>query len=338
MHTSWHDFVEGVREYLTVDGVRKGSLTQRLIERLAKAAVLDLQSSIPSLKVHLEKGFLEEELVGVKQYGVDASSGDFVASASTVLTVHIESATGRRQLELTSPSNSDRLPRKGHSHFQCGVISFTDCKFEVVPPLKTGEKLLIRYRQEVSEFNPNDKVPYDERCTKLVGEYVKAHLSREIDKDLNLYNSYFQGYLREKALYYIDRKDYIPTCLSDENPVKYDSSEMSDDAVKVIAVENLFANDLIALSDQGAVRASSVDEQTSCDGYVKTDVVAGSDALVYFEGKLTSSGLTPGARYYLGAGKGSFVSSSPPAGISQFIGRAISDSEVNFEASDPIQL
>ena len=338
MYTSWHDFVEGVREYLTVDGVRKGSLTQNLIERLAKAGALDLQSSIPSLKAHFAKEYLEEDLVGVKQYGVDASSGDFVASASTVLTVHVESATGKRQLELTSPSNSDKLPKKGHSHYQCGVISFTDCGFQVVPPLKEGEKLVVRYRQEVSDFKPNDKVPYDERCIKLVGEYVKAHLSREIDKDLNLYNSYFQGYLREKALYYIDRKDYVPTCLSDENPVKYDSSEMSDDAVKVPAVENLFANDLIALSDRGAVRASSVDISTACDGFVKTDVVAGAEAMIYFEGKVTTSGATPGARYYLGAGRGTKVSDAPTIGVSQFIGRAISDTEINFEASDPIQL
>lgn len=339
MFTSWSDFTEGVREYLTVDGVRKGSLTQRYIERLCRAGVLDLQAFIPSLKPHLKKEFLSGDLSGEKEYGADVASGDFAASASHILSAHVEGPSGRpRRLEITSGSYASDLPKKGHSKFGCGSISFKSCGFTVRPPLKTGHKLVIRYTTEVSSFLPQDKVPFDERCVKLVGEFVKAHLSREIDKDLNLYNSYMQGYLREKAIYYLDRLNYLPDCLNDETPAKYNSEEMSLESKNINAAEDLFAGDLITLTESGVQRASSLQLSTSCDGFVRSDHASGTDALVYFEGILTGAGLEPGVRYFLNASRGSKGKHSPPSGISQYVGTALSSSEINFEPDQPIQL
>jgi hypothetical protein len=339
MFTSWIDFTESVREYLTVDGVRKGSLTQKYIERLCRAGVLDLQSFIPSLKPHRKVEFLSGDLSGEKEYGADVASGDFAASASHILSVHVEGPSGLpRSLEITHGSYSKSLPTKGHNKFGCGSISFKSCGFTVRPALKENQKLVIRYTTEVSSFLPQDKVPFDERCVKLVGEFVKAHLSREVDKDLNLYNSYMQGYLREKSMYYLDRQDYLPDCLNDETPAKYDSEEMSLESKKIKAAENLFAGDLITLTESGVQRASSLLLTTSCDGFVKSDHASGTDALVYFEGIVPGSSLEPGARYFLTGSKGSKGTESPSSGISQYIGTALSSNEINFEPDQPIQL
>jgi hypothetical protein len=241
-------------------------------------------------------------------------------------------------LEMTSGSYAKDLPTRGHSKFRCGSISFKSCGFTVRPPLKTDQKLVIRYTTEVSSFLPQDKVPFDERCVKLVGEFVKAHLSREVDKDLNLYNSYMQGYLREKAMYYLDRLDYVPDCLNDETSAKYNSEEMSLETKNINAAEALFAGDLITLTESGAQRASSLQFSTSCDGFVKSDHAPGTDALVYFEGIVPGSSLEPGVRYFLTASKGSKGKNSPSSGISQYVGTALSSYEINFEPDQPIQL
>ena len=92
------------------------------------------------------------------------------------------------------------------------------------------------------------------------------------------------------------------------------------------------------LTENGVERASSLQLVTSCDGFVKSDYASGTEALVYFEGILPGSDLEPGVRYFLNASKGSKGKDSPSSGISQFVGRAISSTEINFEPDQPIQL
>jgi hypothetical protein len=339
MFIPWDTFIEKVREYLTVDGVRKGSLTQRYVERVAKAGAIDLQSFVPSLKPHFRQEYAETDLSGDKEYGADVARGDFAASASSVLSVHVEDSKGNpRRIEITSGAYSPDLPRRGFNQFRCGSISFRSCGFSLRPPLKTDEKLVIRYVSEVSEFEAGDRVPFDERCVKMVGEFIKAHISREVDKDLNLYKSYMEGYLRERAIYHVDHKDYLPECINNNRANKYDSEEMSLETKILTAGEDLFAGDLVSMSPAGVLRASSLDASTSCDGFVVSNYSSGGDALIHFEGLVPGTDFVVGSRYYLSASKGSKSVTSPPSGISQFIGRAVTATEINFEPDQAIKL
>ena len=85
MFVSWDSFTETVREFLTVDGVRKGSLTQKYLARLIRAAALDLQAHVPSLKPHFRKEFPVEDLAKTKDNGMYVSSGEFSSSSTSVI-------------------------------------------------------------------------------------------------------------------------------------------------------------------------------------------------------------------------------------------------------------
>lgn len=110
------------------------------------------------------------------------------------------------------------------------------------------------------------------------------------------------------------------------------------DTKSIVASENLAGGDFVAVwNDTGAPKARKTDATTAgkeADGFVKDAVTSGQSALVYFEGTNTSlTGLTPGARYYLHTTAGG-VSSTPPSAagnVVQYIGRAISTTELSFE-------
>jgi hypothetical protein len=81
---------------------------------------------------------------------------------------------------------------------------------------------------------------------------------------------------------------------------------------------------------------------TQCDGFVKETIAAGNPVRIYFEGVNDQiSGLTPGDRLFLSNTVAGAVMATPPAdpgNVVQFLGRAVSASEIAYEATDGITL
>jgi hypothetical protein len=72
-----------------------------------------------------------------------------------------------------------------------------------------------------------------------------------------------------------------------------------------------------------------------------SSVTSGQNATVYFEGNISGlSSLTPGARYYLSATPGGVTATAPSTAtqLKQFIGKAISTTEISFEPEDGLVL
>lgn len=89
----------------------------------------------------------------------------------------------------------------------------------------------------------------------------------------------------------------------------------------------------VRLADSTAANGSK-----QADGFVQASVTSGANATVYFEGELTGlSGLTPGARQFLGP-TGTRVETAPTtAGHSmQVVGVATSATSMDFEKAPPI--
>jgi hypothetical protein len=110
------------------------------------------------------------------------------------------------------------------------------------------------------------------------------------------------------------------------------------------ASENLAGGDKVNIwNDGGTVRVRKADATAAgkeTDGFVLGAATSGQDATVYFEGRNTSlTGLTPGARYYLSAAVPGGITTTPPSAtgnVVQYVGRAISETELAFEATDGI--
>lgn len=116
--------------------------------------------------------------------------------------------------------------------------------------------------------------------------------------------------------------------------------------VKVIlASENIGAGKYVNIYDNAGtpnVRLADNSNSREAHGFVKDAVTSGSNATVYFEGTNDDlSGLTPGARQYLGTAGG--VTVTPPtfgggAQISQLVGTAISATEIDTDIDDCVVL
>jgi len=114
----------------------------------------------------------------------------------------------------------------------------------------------------------------------------------------------------------------------------------------VVAGEDLAAWDVVEVyNDAGTPKArkSSAASGTprSAVAFTKTAILTGVTGKVYFEGVLSGQvGLTPGARQYLSETFGA-ITATPIVGaakLHQFIGKAISATEVDFDPDDVIVL
>ena len=97
-----------------------------------------------------------------------------------------------------------------------GRITFSKSHFWIAPKLREDEAIYIHYEGE-THYTPlfkastEDKatlVVFDDMVAKACASYVKAHLAREVDNDLNQYNSYLQMYQKERAQIFINEKDF----------------------------------------------------------------------------------------------------------------------------------
>jgi hypothetical protein len=114
------------------------------------------------------------------------------------------------------------------------------------------------------------------------------------------------------------------------------------DNVTLVTSVNLAAGDLVNIySNTGTPTAQHADASLAlrANGYVKTASTSPATNVVYFDGILTTTGITPGTEYYLG--NSGQVTSTPPstAGyLSQDIGVGLSTTTINFIANSPITL
>lgn len=116
--------------------------------------------------------------------------------------------------------------------------------------------------------------------------------------------------------------------------------------VKVLtASENISAGKYVNIWDDAGtpkVRLADNSNSREAHGFLKDAVTSGNSATVYFEGTNDDlSGLTPGARQFLGTAGG--VTATPPtfaggAQISQLAGVAISATEIDTDIDDYVVL
>ena len=116
------------------------------------------------------------------------------------------------------------------------------------------------------------------------------------------------------------------------------------DVKVLVASETLAVNDLVNIwNDAGTPKARKADataEGKEVHGFVKAGVASAANASVYFEGRISGlAGLTAGARQYLSASSPGLMTDTAPntaGNVVQFVGVAVSATEIDFEPADPV--
>lgn len=118
------------------------------------------------------------------------------------------------------------------------------------------------------------------------------------------------------------------------------------DTKSIVTSEAVAASNIVNVwSDGGTAKVRKADATTTgkeCIGFVLAGAASGANATVYFEGTISGlSGLIPGARYYVSAATPGTVTNTPPSAagnVVQYVGTAISATELSFEPDDAIEL
>ena len=117
------------------------------------------------------------------------------------------------------------------------------------------------------------------------------------------------------------------------------------DVKSLVTSENLAAGDLVNIWNNASVatarKADGSAAGKEAHGFVLAATTSPASALVYFEGANTQcTGLTPGPQFLSGttAGKPSATAATGTGKIVQRVGFAVSATEMNFDAAQPIVL
>lgn len=116
---------------------------------------------------------------------------------------------------------------------------------------------------------------------------------------------------------------------------------VGQDTAVIVASEALAAGDFINVWNSSGAKVRKADATSAgkeAHGFVLAAVASGGNATVFFEGSNTSvSGATPGPQF-LATTAGSFTGTAPTGSgnVVQSIGIAISATQINFEADNPI--
>jgi|SRR6056300_193615 len=232
----WSEFNEAVRTFLLVDSDRKGKGVQNYIDRMIVASVIDLQRYIPSFRENNIKHYSTSTLVepdpetlsGVNSEDINAHQGSFNQAKTRVKQVlirrvptednaqeisryyYLKIIPWARRFDLIDGQNPERTQSIS------GRIAFGDKTFITAPKLRDDEALYLYYEGE-KHYAPafkatsdelEDPVVFDDIVAKASADFVKAHLAREVDNDLNQYKSYYQLYVKDRAQIYINEKEY----------------------------------------------------------------------------------------------------------------------------------
>lgn len=120
---------------------------------------------------------------------------------------------------------------------------------------------------------------------------------------------------------------------------------VGSEARTIQASENLAAGDLVNIHNSSGARVRKADATSAgkeAHGFVLAAVTSGQNATVYPEENVISglTGLTPGARMFLGTTAGAATATAPSTSgqVVQEIGVALSATEILFRPRQPITL
>lgn len=236
--TTWSNFVQSVVDRLTVDGDRLGTVTAR--NKKIRDGIRDLQSFVPQLREGHSGFWYAEDLEadGCVSRGI-LPEGAMVRDGYYLL---IGTRCAQRPLEWYDWQNRYDLicGRAGITNGFYITIAPNNREFMIYPKLDDESMALIFWDGIKADFEDNDPVLFTEEVAEAVASYVKAFIAREVDKDLQLYRSYWadyaggEGRMGQRTKLYIDWKRQSEIETPKDSPQQRSGCEGCDEAAEEV--------------------------------------------------------------------------------------------------------
>ena len=224
----WQEFNDITRVYLIVDSERKGRGVQEYIDQMIAASVIDMQRYIPALRENQFATFSSSDLSEVNSEELNVEEGEFNGAKVRVKQVIVRRIPTADNNQETStyyyPSiipwaNRFELIDGGiidRTNGRPGRVAFGPDEFWSAPKLRDDEVLYIYYEGEThytpiyraTQTEKDTPVVFDDMVAKASSDYVKAHLAKKVDNDLQQFQAYMQMYSKGRAQVYLNEKEY----------------------------------------------------------------------------------------------------------------------------------
>ena len=228
---NWSDFSSLVRTHLHIHNRRQG--IQTLIETLIQAAMLDLQSSIPELRLRSTTVFTVPDLSGAfvspdtgffyVSGPVSVVSDDTAYAQTGVLPVghKVTRAYARLASDHSQTDDYEFFDLRKIDQIQTGVLVQSprrfvhdpaNGRFFISPPISDDDsELVVLHEGYKSDFQPSDEIPVDAFAAATVAEFVLIKLSMDVDRDPQAAQIHRQLYLSGKRKLMSDlRENLLP--------------------------------------------------------------------------------------------------------------------------------
>ena len=225
---TWLDFKAAVRELLTVDSTRLN--VQTFIDRQIRNGVVDIQSNIPFYRAgnvvtyslngaikdseplaeaeKASEGLLEGDIRVLDAYFIDGQysydwQDDLSESADS------NSECSRRPIRQWPWPNRHDMICGATIGYDLIAISPQGGKFYIYPQVTSTDKVEIFYNGLKKSFADTDVTTFDDSVVEAVANFVKSKICREVDRDLDLFQSYWASYLADRSRLYLDARDRV---------------------------------------------------------------------------------------------------------------------------------
>lgn len=212
---TWSQFVAAVMGLLPVDSKRLGPV-QPYIANILRLAVIELQNLIPAYRKYHETLYQASDFIG-EGFASRTSLPPQARVRDAFLVYYERNREGQaqpscRRFQLADFPWANRMQLVNSRialNENEGKICFDPqaTSFYVYPCVRDTQNVSVFWEGLKINFQDNELTPFDEQMTLVVADYCKMLISRTIDKDLALAESYETSYKAGRSLLFLQLKD-----------------------------------------------------------------------------------------------------------------------------------